>query len=174
MRRSISAFAIVAALLVMGATPALAARPTHSPSEILDPLVLPAGTACDFGVTIGTTVLSAKTSVWEDADGTVRQVNRGFTVGYAESDEGRRSTHRGGFRIELVFHPDGSVDAIGNGFLFSWYLAGDPVVGLAGPGAYVVKGHLTESYAPDASLVAARFYGGKVVDLCDTLAPDAS
>jgi|GEM_PF-4062726 len=174
MRRSVSVFAIVVALLLMGASPAFAAKPTHSPSEVLEPLELPAGTACEFGITLVTTDLKAKTSIWEDADGTVRILDRGFAAGYAESDEGRRTTHRGGYRIEVVIHPDGSLDFSGSGTLFAWYFAGDAIVGLAAPGAYAVKGHLTESYAPDGSLIAARFYGGNVIDLCDVLAPDPS
>ena len=174
MRRSMSALAIVGALFLVSAAPVAAAKPTHSPSEILEPLELPAGTACDVAVTINTTVLKGKTSVWEDPDGTVRIMDRGFTTGYAASDEGTRSTHSGGYRLEFVFHPDGSLDVSGSGFLFAWYVAGDPIVGLPAPGAYVLRGHLTESYAADGSLVAARFSGGEVVDLCEVLAPDGS
>jgi hypothetical protein len=167
----VSLLAIVAALLLVSATPALAARPTHLPSGPLEPLELPAGTACDFGVTLNTTLLRAKTSIWEEADGTVRILDRGLAVGYAESDPGLRATHSGGYRIEIVVHPDGSIDVSGSGTLFSWYFAGDPIVGLDDPGAYAIRGHLTESYASDGSLVAAHFSGGHVVDLCDVLAP---
>lgn len=174
MRRSISVLATVGALLLMSAAPVAAARPTHAPSEIPVPVELPAGTPCDVGITINTTVLNGKTSVWELADGTVRLMDRGFTTGYAESDDGSRSTHSGGYRLELVFHPDGSLDVTGTGFLFAWYLEGDPIVGLPAPGAYVLRGHLTESYAADGSLEAAHFFGGEVVDLCEVLAPDAS
>ncbi len=171
MRRSVSLLALVAALLLVSASPALAARPTHAPSEILEPLVLSAGEACDFGVTVTTTALRGKTSIWEEADGTVRLLDRGFAVGYAESDQGQRATHRGGYRLEFVFHPDGSLDVSGSGALFSWYFAGDPIVGLDDPGVYAIKGHLTESYAADGTLEAAHFSGGHVVDLCEVLAP---
>ena len=164
---------MVLALVAVGASPALGAGPVHSPSEILEPLELPAGTACDFGVTLNTTVLKSKTSVWEDADGTVRLLDRGFADGYAESEEGRRFRQHGGYRIEIIFHPDGSVVFNGSGNLFAWYFAGDPIFGLSDPGVYALFGRLTESYAPDGSLLGARFYGGRVVDLCDALAPDA-
>jgi hypothetical protein len=174
MRRYVSALAIVLALVLVSAGPALAAEPTHSPSEFLEPLELPAGTACDFGVTLVTTSLSAKTSIWEDADGTVRLLDRGFADGYAESEEGRRFTQHGGYRIEITIHPDGSFVFNGSGNLFAWYFAGDPIVGLSDPGAYAIHGRLTESYAPDGALLAARFFGGRVVDLCDALAPDAN
>jgi hypothetical protein len=167
----VSILAILVALALMGATPALAAQPTHAPSEILEPLELPAGTSCDFGVTINTTVLNAKTSIWEEEDGTVRLLDRGYADGYAESEDGSRITHRGGYRIEIVFHPDGSIDFHGSGTLFGWYFDGDPIVGLADPGAYAISGRLSEFYAPDGSLASAHFYGGNVVNLCDALAP---
>ena len=174
MRRSVSVPAILVALILMGASPALAASPIHSPSEIPEPLELAAGTVCDFGVTIDTTVLKATTSVWEEEDGTVRLLDRGYADGYAESEDGQRVTHRGGYRIEIVFHPDGSIDFHGSGTLFGWYFDGDPIVGLADPGAYAIRGRLSESYAADGSLASAHFYGGNAVNLCDALAPSGS
>ncbi len=157
----------------MSATPALAAKPEHAPAELPGPIEFPAGEVCDFTVTLHTTEVRAQTSVWEDEDGTVRYMERGYAESYAENSTGDRVTHRGGYRIQVVVHPDGSVDVSASGALVAWYLAGDAIVGLTAPGAYRVKGHGTESYAADGSLVAARFYGGNVIDLCQELAPAA-
>jgi hypothetical protein len=117
-------------------------------------------------------VLRAKTSIWEDEDGTVRVLERGYAEGTAENADGDVITHRGGYRLEFVIHPDGSVDASFGGTIFAWYFAGDPIVGLAAPGAYAVRGHGSESYAPDGSLEAARFHGGNVINLCEALDPE--
>lgn len=81
-------------------------------------------------------------------------------------------TQSGGYRINIVINPDGSVDVDASGNLFGWYYPGDPIIGLSA-GVFAVSGRGVESYASDGSLVGARFYGGDVVDLCEALAPAA-
>jgi hypothetical protein len=169
--RRLAPFIAAAALTLAISAPAAAAKPEHSRTEVAPPVELAAGEACDFAITLVNTDVRGKVSIWEYDDGTVRYLERGHAAGYAENADGDRDTLSGGYRIEIVFHPDDSVDVSASGTLFVWYFAGDAIVGLTAPGAYGVRGHGTESYAADGSLTAARFFGGHVVDLCAALTP---
>lgn len=158
----------MAALAALLATPALAAKPDHFRPGVAPPTEIEG--VCDFTITLSSTVDRSKISVWEYEDGTVRILHRGYANGFATTDDGTTYTHSGGFRSTIILHPDGSVDVDVSGNLFGWYYAGDPVVGLT-EGVFAVSGRGSESYAADGSLVAARLYGGHVVDLCAALAP---
>jgi hypothetical protein len=101
-------------------------------------------------VTLSSPVNTSTTSVWEYPDGTQRILNRGYAAGtVTNTDDGISATHNGGFRSEVVIHPDGSVDVSVRGTFFAWYLEGDPVVGLSA-GLFAVHGNGSESYAPMA------------------------
>ena len=170
MRRSFAALATAVAVLLAMASPSLAAKPEHVVNAPLDPNILAAGGACDFEVSLVNVDLKSRTSTWEEEDGTVRILDRGWATGYAEGPGGQTDLS-GGYTIEIVIHPDGSIDFTGTGALFVWYFAGDAIVGLDAPGAYAINGRVTESYAADGSLTGARFYGGRVTNLCTALAP---
>ena len=163
---------LISAMLVTIASvaPATAAKPEHSRPGSAPPIQITG--ACDFTITLTTTEDKSKTSVWEYEDGTVRILSRGYASGTATTEDGMTYTQRGGYRINVVIHPDGSVDVDVSGNLFGWYYPGDPIIGLSA-GVFAVSGRGTESYAPDGSLVSARFYGGNAVDLCAQLAPEA-
>ena len=166
-------FALLSALLLTIAAvgPAAAAKPFHENAGPLPPLDLAAGDVCDFAVTLDAPVDISKTSVWEHEDGTIRILNRGFASGTAtNTDDDITYTHSGGFRIEVVIHPDGSADVTVSGTVFAWYFPGDPIVGLS-DGLFAINGHGSESYSADGSLVGAQFQGGHAVDLCEELAP---
>ncbi len=169
MRRSLVALATALSLLLATAGASLAAKPEHVQNVPLEPTVLPAGTACDFEVSLVNVDLKSKTSTWEYDDGTVRILDRGWATGYAEGPGGTVD-HSGGYTIEIVIHPDGSLVFTGTGTLFAWYFPGDAIVGLDAPGAYAIRGRLMESYGPDGSLVGARFSGGHVTEICEALA----
>ena len=158
-------------LVLVSAQAVLAAKPDHSRPGPQPPLDLPANEPCEFAVTLASEVDRSTVSVWESDDGTVRILQRGYASGTATNTEDDIAfTHGGGFRTEVVIHPDGSVDVNASGNLFAWYLAGEPVVGLS-EGLFAISGRGSESYAPDGSLVSAVFYGGHAVDLCAELAP---
>lgn len=166
-------FALLSALILTIATagPAAAAKPFHENLGPQPPIDLAAGEVCDFAVTLDTPVDTSKTSVWEHDDGTLRILTRGFASGTATNTEDDITyTHSGGFRIEVVVHPDGSADVSASGTFFAWYFEGDPIVGLP-EGLFAINGHGTESYAADGSPVSARFLGGHAVDLCEALTP---
>lgn len=149
----------------------MAAKPDHSRPGVAPPTEIIG--ICDFAVTLTSTVDKSILSVWEYEDGTVRILNRGYGSGTAtNTEDGTTYADGGGFRVNIVIHPDGSMDVDASGKFVAWYYAGDPVIGLS-EGVFAVNGRGSESYAPDGSLVAARFYGGHVVDLCAALAPDA-
>jgi hypothetical protein len=172
MRRVLVILSSVLLLMLATAAPALGAKPEHSHEGAPPPLVFAAGEVCDFALTIETLVDRSKTSVWEAADGTVRMLTRGFASGTAtNTDDDISLSEAGGFRIDIVIHPDGAVDVEGSGTLVAYYFPGDAIEGLSA-GIYEVRGHVTEQYAPDGSLVAASF-SGHAVDLCEALAPPA-
>ena len=165
--------ALISAILVTIASvaPAMAAKPDHSRPGVAPPTDIVG--VCDFAITLTSTADKSILSVWEYEDGSVRILNRGYANGTAtNTEDGTTYTHGGGFRVNIVVHPDGSVDIDASGNLFGWYFAGDPIVGLS-DGVFAVSGRGSESYAADGSLTGARFYGGHVVDLCAELAPDA-
>ena len=126
---------------------------------------------CGFAITLTSEVDRSKIKVWESEDGTVRILQSGYASGTATNTEDDIAyTHGGGFRSEVIIHPDGSVDVNASGNLFAWYFVGDPIEGLS-DGLFAISGRGSESYAPDESLVSAVFYGGHAVDLCAALAP---
>jgi hypothetical protein len=173
MRRALVVSISVMLLTVASASAALAGKPEHSRPGVAPPVEFAAGDICDFAVTLTSTEDRGTASIWELDDGTVRILIRGYASGTAaNTDDGLSITHAGGYRIEVVIHPDGSADVSGSGTLFAWYFPGDAIEGLS-TGVFAVRGHGTEQYAADGSLVSAKFYGGHVVDLCDALAPAA-
>ena len=170
MRRSRIALFSAMVLTIAVAGPAGAAQPFHERPGPQPPINLAAGDVCDFAVTLTSTVDTSKTSVWEHEDGTVRILSRGYASGNVTNDEdGLAYTHGGGYRIDVVVHPDGSADVHAGNF-FAWYFAGDAIVGLS-QGIFAISGHGSESYAADGSLLGARFHGGNAVDLCEALTP---
>ena len=169
MRRVLFALLSAMAITIAAVAPALAAKPEHSRLGPADPTDLPAGEICDFNVTLSSTVNTSVTSVWEYPDGTQRILNRGYAAGTAtNTDDDISVTHNGGFRSEVVIHPDGSVDVSVRGTFFAWYLEGDPIVGLS-DGLFAVHGRGSEAYATDGAFIGARF-NGQSTDLCEVLA----
>ena len=170
MRRALFALLSATALMASAAMPVMAAKPTHSHPGPAEPIDLPAGEICDFNVTLSAPVERSTTSVWEYPDGTVRVLVRGYAAGTAtNTDNGISVTNNGGFRSNVVIHPDGSVDVSVSGTFFAWYLEGDPIVGLSA-GLFLARGRGMESYAADGSLTGAQF-NGRSADLCEDLAP---
>lgn len=171
MRRALFALLSALILTIAAVGPAAAAKPFHENAGPQPPIDLAAGEVCDFAVTLDSPVDISKTSVWEHADGTLRILVRGFASGTAtNTDDDLTYTHSGGFRIEIVIHPDGSADVSASGTFFAWYFAGDPIVGLS-EGLFAINGHGSESYSADGSLVGAQFQGGHAVDVCEALTP---
>jgi hypothetical protein len=171
MRRILVALISAVLVAIASVAPAMAAKPDHFRPGVAPPTDIP--DVCDFAITLTSTVDTSKVTVWEEEDGTLRILNRGYASGTAtNTEDGTTYTHGGGFRVSIIVHPDGSVDVDASGNLFAWYYPGDPIIGLS-DGVFAVSGRGSESYAPDGSLIAARFYGGHAVDLCELLAPHA-
>ena len=170
MRRILLALVTATVLTIAAVAPAAAAKPDHFRPGPLPPLDLPAE-LCGFAITLTSEVDTSTISVWESEDGTIRILQRGYASGTATNTEDDIAfTHGGGFRSDVVIHPDGSVDVNASGNLFAWYFVGDAIEGLS-DGLFAITGRASESYAPDESLVSAVFYGGHAVDLCAALAP---
>ena len=173
MRRVLVLGASVIALTIAAVSPVAAAKPDHSRPGVGAPLVFAAGEMCDFALTVSTSEVRSKTTTWEADDGTVRILDRGFASGVATNTDDEVSLHQqGGYHIDVVIHPDGSVDVKASGVLVAFYFPGDPVEGLSS-GAWAVRGHGTEHYAADGSLTSATFQGQIIADLCHSLAPAA-
>jgi hypothetical protein len=168
-RKPVRAFAAsfvvaFAALGVMAAT-AAAAGPDHSKVSA-SPVTFPAGTVCPFTVTwdpedsIGNLLVFP---VDANGDQVVRATGHGATV-VTNDETGTSITVRGGFRQDLIFHADGTIDARINGTILAAY--GVPDFG--GPSMWWFKGHLHDTI--DATFTATgHAFVGNATDLCAAL-----
>jgi hypothetical protein len=167
MRRILGSLVMVA--LLLSAAPAAASPPVHS-SEPLPPARFAAGEVCPFAIEFGTTTERSKQTTFAvKKDGSQRFLDRGFAAGYATNlDTGMTIDSRGGYMISVVVDADGSVRADAHGRFFAYYFPGDRSD--IGVGLFAVRGHVTERYSPDGTLIGTRTTG-RVTDLCAAWAP---
>ncbi len=169
MRKPVRAFAssFVLAFAVLGAmvSTATAAGPDHSKVSA-SPGVFPAGTYCPFTVTWDVKPSTNNQLVFPvDASGDqlVRITGHDNTV-VTNADTGASITFKGGFRQDLIFHADGTVDVWINGTILAAY--GIPDFG--GPSMWWFKGHLHDT--ADATFTGtSHAFVGNATDLCAAL-----
>jgi hypothetical protein len=157
-----------ACLLAMTASPALAAKPEKSPLEGFT-VTFPAGVLCDFSVEWSIAAGGNQLVFPERRNGdvVVRSVGRARgTVTNLDSGPELSVRFRGGIRQDLVFHADGTLDAIINGTVLAGYFPTD----VGGPSMWLFRGHLHDRL--DATFTAtAHSFSGNATDLCAALTP---
>jgi hypothetical protein len=151
----------------MTASPALAARPEKSALEGFT-ATFPAGVLCEFSVEWNIAGGGNQLVFPERPNGdvVVRSVGRSRgTVTNLDSPE-RSVQFRGGIRQDLVFHADGTLDAIISGTVVAGYFPTD----VGGPSQWLFRGHLHDEL--DATFTAtAHSFHGNATDLCAALTP---
>lgn len=160
---------IAAAVLVaMTASPALAAKPEKSALEGFT-ATFPAGVLCEFSVEWDIAGGGNQLVFPERPNGdvVVRSVGRSRgTVTNLDSIPERSVQFRGGIRQDLVFHADGTLDAIISGTVVAGYFPTD----VGGPSQWLFRGHLHDEL--DATFTAtAHSFHGNATDLCAALTP---
>ena len=158
-----------ACLVAMTASPALAAGPERTPLEGFS-VIWPAGVLCEFEVEWDVAAGGNQLVFPEQPNGdvVVRNVGRARgTVTNLDSPE-MSVLVRGGYRQDLVFHADGTIDAIINGTVIAGYFPTD----VGGPSQWLFRGHLHDEL--DATFTAtAHSFRGNATDLCAALTPPA-
>jgi hypothetical protein len=168
-RKPVRAFAtsFVVAFAALGAmvSTATAAAPDHFKVSA-SPVEFPAGTVCPFTVTWDPDDSRQNLIVFPvDANGdqVVRATGQGVTV-VTNAESGKSISVRGGFRQDLIFHADGTIDARINGTILAAY--GVPDFG--GPSMWWFKGHLHDTL--DATFTGtSHAFAGNATDLCAAL-----
>ena len=161
------ASSLVLACVVLGAmvSTATAAGPDHS-KVLGSPALFPAGTVCPFTVTWDINPSNVNALVFPvDANGDqlVRITGHDDLV-VTNTDTGASITLKGGFRQDLIFHADGTVDVRINGTIMAAY--GVPDFG--GPSMWWFKGHLHDT--ADATFTGtSHAFVGNATDLCAAL-----
>jgi hypothetical protein len=169
-RKPVRAFAwsfvvALAALAAMVST-ATAAAPDHSKVSA-SPATFPAGSVCPFTVTWDVNESNVNNQlvfpVKTNGDQVVRITGHDETV-VTNADTGASITLRGGFREDLIFHADGTIDVRINGTILAAY--GVPDFG--GPSMWWFKGHLHDT--ADATFTGtSHTFVGNATDLCAAL-----
>jgi hypothetical protein len=164
-RWALGSLAVVGALLLGTAAPAAAAGPDHSKVAPFS-FTFDAGVVCDFAVEWDITATTDNQLVFPvevDGDQVVRTTGRSSVI-VANLDSCASIQLRGGFRQDLVFHADGSVDINGDGTILAGYFPTD----IGGPGMWWFKGHLRDSADSSFTAVAHSFVGN-ATHLCGAL-----
>jgi len=161
------ASAFVVAIAVLGAvvSTASAAGPDHS-KVMGSPATFPAGTVCPFAVTWDINPSNVNALVFPvDANGDqVVRINGHDSTVVTNTDSGASITLKGGFREDLIFHADGTIDVRINGTILAAY--GIPDFG--GPSMWWFKGHLHDT--ADANFTGtSHTFVGNATDLCAAL-----
>jgi hypothetical protein len=168
-RKPIRAFAtslvVASAALAAMVSTATAAGPEHSKLSGFS-ATFPAGAVCPFTVTWDVPDSNGNLLVFPvDANGDqlVRATGHDITV-VTNADTGASITLSGGYRQDLIFHADGTIDARINGTILAAY--GVPDFG--GPSMWWFKGHLHDTL--DATFTATgHAFVGNATDLCAAL-----
>ena len=163
LRRTISPV-LALAILGLAAVPAAAAGPDRSDIGAFT-VDFPAGQVCDFAVRwefdAGGHLLVFP--VQPNGDQVVRSV--GAVTGTITNLDGDSSfAVRAGTRQDLVFHADGTIDAIINGIVIAGYFPTD----VGGPSMWQFRGHLHDEL--DGTFTAtSHSHSGLATDLCAAL-----
>lgn len=155
--------AIVGALAI--ASPAAAAGPEHTKTGDVT-IVFPAGLSCDFPVEWVSTANGNNQLVFEprrNGDQVTRTTGTNITTA-TNLDTGASVSLRGGFRLDIVAHADGTVTIEGRGAIIGALFPTDA----GGPGMFWFRGHLTDQ-ADSGFNVSVHEFVGHVDDLCAAL-----
>ena len=160
-----SSFVVAFAALGIMVSTATAAGPDHS--KVLGfAATFPAGTVCAFTVTWDPPENNVNQLVFPvDANGDqlVRTTGHDVIV-VTNADTGASITLRGGFRQDLIFRADGTIDVWINGTV----LAAAGVPDLGGPSMWWFRGHLHDVL--DATFTrTAHSFTGNATDICAAL-----
>jgi hypothetical protein len=161
-----SSFVVAFAALGVMVSTATAAAPDHSKVSA-SPATFPAGTVCPFTVTWDVQESNVNNllvfPVDANGDQVVRITGHDHTV-VTNADTGASITLSGGFREDLIFHADGTIDVRINGTILAAY--GVPDFG--GPSMWWFKGHLHDT--ADATFTGTgHAFVGNATDLCAAL-----
>jgi len=166
MTRLVLALGLVAAMVAAVApSAALAAGPAHQKlapgTQSFD-----AGVLCDFAVTWdlkGTNDNELDFPVQANGDQLIRLTGRELLT-VTNVDSGASVLLRGGYREDVLFHADGSIDVTINGTIVAGYFPTD----LGGPAMWWFKGHLQDGLDSTFTTLSHAFVGN-ATDLCSAL-----
>ena len=165
LKRMFGMAAVLAALSLALLVPtASAAGPDHSKLGALD-IVFDEGVLCDFAVRWESPATGSELDfpVQDNGDQVVRLVGRGvLTVTNLDTDAS--VTLRGGYRQDLIFHEDGSIDVWINGSFLAGYFPTD----VGGPAMWWFNGHLHDTVDGTFTATAHEFVG-HATDVCALL-----
>jgi hypothetical protein len=125
-----------------------------------------AGQVCEFRVRWDSDVIHATTIVFpvnRAGDQVVRSVGEIRTT-ITNVDSGKSVTVGGGIRQDLVFHSDGTINAIIDGTVVAGYFPTD----LGGPAMWLFRGHMNDTLDSSFTLSRHEFHGIQQ-DLCAVL-----
>jgi hypothetical protein len=160
-----SSFVVALATLAIALSTAAAAGPVHSKVSGFT-ATFPAGTVCSFTATWDvkeTNVNQLVFPVDTNGDQVVRSAGHVVTV-VTNADTGSSITLSGGFRQDLIFRADGTIDVWINGSVLA--AAGIPDFG--GPSMWWFRGHLHDVLDATFTRTAHSFIGN-AADICAAL-----
>jgi hypothetical protein len=160
-----SSFVVAFAALAIAVQAVTAAGPEHTKVSGFT-LTFPAGTVCQFTATWDVQETNVNQLVFPvDANGDqlVRAAGHVITV-VTNADTSASITLSGGFRQDLIFRADGTIDVWINGTV----LAAAGVPDLGGPSMWWFRGHLHDVL--DATFTrTAHSFVGNATDICAAL-----
>ena len=160
-RRAVALAALGSALAI---APAAAAGPEKVPNAA-STVVFEPGVVCPFGVVWDIPAVGSTLSfpVRANGDQLIRQVGPEIiTITNAASGD---TIHlRGGLKLDLLFHADGSLEANISGSVVAGYFPAD----LGGPSMWFYRGHLHDVLTADFTVLGHSF-SGHATDLCAAL-----
>ena len=166
--RSVPIIRRAVALAVLGSALAIAPAAAAGPEKVpngASTIVWDAGVLCPFEVewdipAVGSTLIFP---VKANGDQLIRQIGPMLTT-VTNLESGASIDLRGGIKLDLIFHADGSIDANISGAVLAGYFPTD----LGGPSMWFYRGHLHDVLTADFTVLGHSF-SGHATDLCAAL-----